>query len=118
VYGQYRPTIILTQVDTALHPSGGSKAYSQYIKHLEKTSPEIIAQETRGTLENFTLGWGDYLQAPLQVRLFDIYLNLSQLKKTKPLQDNLASATYETFEQCPIKYRRYEEVCCILPGNR
>lgn len=32
----------------------------------------------------------------------------------QPLQDNLASATYDTFEQCPTKYLKYEEVILIF----
>lgn len=28
----------------------------------------------------------------------------------QPLQDNLESATYETFEKDPIKYQQYEKV--------
>ena len=42
---------------------------------------------------DFTMGYGDFLQAPLQ-----------------PLMDDLGSATYEIFERDPVKYRQYEEV--------
>lgn len=42
--------------------------------------------------EVFGLSYRDYLQAPLQ-----------------PLQDNLESQTYETFEKDPVKYVQYEE---------
>lgn len=41
----------------------------------------------------FTQGYADYLQAPLQ-----------------PLTDDLGSMTYEVFERDPVKYRQYEEV--------
>lgn len=41
----------------------------------------------------FTQGYADYLQAPLQ-----------------PLMDDLGSMTYEVFERDPVKYRQYEEV--------
>lgn len=41
----------------------------------------------------FTQGYADYLQAPLQ-----------------PLMDDLGSLTYEVFERDPVKYRQYEEV--------
>ncbi|KAG0253627.1 hypothetical protein DFQ27_007291 [Actinomortierella ambigua] len=44
-----------------------------------------------GLDEQFAAGYQDYLQAPLQ-----------------PLQDNLESSTYETFEKDPIKYQQYE----------
>lgn len=43
-------------------------AYPQYIRHLEKTSPAVLAMETPGTVESFAQGYFDYLQAPLQVR--------------------------------------------------
>jgi len=42
--------------------------------------------------EQFELPYHDYLQAPLQ-----------------PLQDDLESQTYETFEKDPVKYVQYEE---------
>lgn len=32
----------------------------------------------------------------------------------QPLMDNLQSITYQTFEQDPVKYRNYEEVCRIV----
>jgi hypothetical protein len=41
----------------------------------------------------FTQGYADYLQAPLQ-----------------PLMDDLGSITYEVFERDPVKYNQYEEV--------
>ena len=42
----------------------------------------------------FTQGYADFLQAPLQ-----------------PLMDDLGSMTYEVFERDPVKYNQYEEVC-------
>ncbi|KAJ7494686.1 PRMT5-domain-containing protein [Mycena galericulata] len=72
--------------------SAGNLAYSQYLRHLEKTSPAVQAALTSGTVENFAQGYQDYLQAPLQ-----------------PLMDNLQSVTYQTFEQDPVKYHNYEE---------
>lgn len=44
------------------------------------------------TIEEYTLGFEDTLQAPLQ-----------------PLMDNLESSTYEVFEKDPVKYERYYE---------
>lgn len=41
----------------------------------------------------FTQGYADFLQAPLQ-----------------PLMDDLGSMTYEVFERDPVKYHQYEEV--------
>ncbi|GJJ08559.1 hypothetical protein Clacol_002777 [Clathrus columnatus] len=87
-----RPTIILAHIDLHLHPQGGEVAYLQYIRHLEKTSPQIQAAEIEGTLEHFARGYQDYLQAPLQ-----------------PLMDNLPSITYEMFEKDPVKYAQYEK---------
>ncbi|KAF3483168.1 arginine N-methyltransferase HSL7 [Arthroderma uncinatum] len=56
-----------------------------YIRNLEQKQPHW----TR--VENFTLGYQDYLQAPLQ-----------------PLTVNLESVTYEVFETDPVKYEWYE----------
>ncbi|EMD34129.1 hypothetical protein CERSUDRAFT_141621 [Gelatoporia subvermispora B] len=87
-----QPNIILSGTSAGRHGKGGESAYMQYIRHLEKTSPSVQAAQTEGTVEHFAQGYQDYLQAPLQ-----------------PLMDNLQSATYQTFEQDPIKYRNYEE---------
>jgi protein arginine N-methyltransferase 5 len=65
---QHRPYFILAGTRDNLHAKGGEQAYSQYIKHLENTSPAVIARKTEGTVENFASGYQDYLQAPLQVR--------------------------------------------------
>ncbi|KAK7033061.1 protein arginine N-methyltransferase [Favolaschia claudopus] len=88
----HRPIVILSGANAGLHTRGGELAYSQYLRHLEKTSPAIQAALTSGTVENFAQGYQDYLQAPLQ-----------------PLMDNLQSVTYQTFEQDPVKYHNYEE---------
>ncbi|KAF8515395.1 PRMT5-domain-containing protein [Hysterangium stoloniferum] len=96
-----RPTIILSQTKTALHQSGGDGAYLQYIRHLEKTSPGVKAASTEGTVEFFSRGYQDYLQAPLQ-----------------PLMDNLQSMTYETFEKDPVKYAQYEQAMYLALCDR
>lgn len=88
----HQPTIILSGVSKGQHVKGGETAYSQYVRHLEKTSPAVIASQKLGTVENYANGYQDFLQAPLQ-----------------PLMDNLQSATYQTFEQDPVKYANYEE---------
>ncbi|KAJ6505960.1 PRMT5-domain-containing protein [Mycena vulgaris] len=88
----HRPIVILSGANLGLHSLGGELAYSQYLRHLEKTSPAVQAAQTSGTVENFAQGYQDYLQAPLQ-----------------PLMDNLQSVTYQTFEQDPVKYHNYEE---------
>ncbi|PFH53048.1 hypothetical protein AMATHDRAFT_138418 [Amanita thiersii Skay4041] len=111
------PTIILSDVVSGLHNRGGEAAYSQYVRHLEKTSLAVQASQKPGTVENFAQGYQDYLQAPLQ-----------------PLMDNLQSLTYQTFEQDPIKYTQYEEaifkallewqptseriICCVAGAGR
>ena len=72
--------IILSEVNAGNHSRGGEAAYSQYVRHLEKTSPAVKAAQSAGTVENFAQGYQDFLQAPLQVRLFlvdhDDYLNV------------------------------------------
>ncbi|KAH6908994.1 shk1 kinase-binding protein 1 [Coprinopsis sp. MPI-PUGE-AT-0042] len=88
----HRPTIILADANTGKHARGGERAYAQYIRHLETTSPIVQAVQKPGTVENFAQGYQDYLQAPLQ-----------------PLMDNLPSFTYQTFERDPVKYAQYEE---------
>ena len=35
----------------------------------------------------------------------------------QPLQDNLESATYETFEKDPVKYAQYEKALTHLPHS-
>ncbi|KAF8932067.1 hypothetical protein BGZ58_007244 [Dissophora ornata] len=59
--------------------------HADYIRYLHRT------QEGPDVIDQFATGYQDYLQAPLQ-----------------PLQDNLESSTYETFEKDPIKYQQYE----------
>ncbi|TFY74564.1 hypothetical protein EWM64_g9448 [Hericium alpestre] len=88
---KHRPIVILSGAADGLHSRGGEAAYLQYVRHLEKTSPSVMQMKTAGTVENFAQGYQDYLQAPLQ-----------------PLMDNLGSITYQTFEQDPVKYERYE----------
>lgn len=61
------PTVLLARTRSRIHENGGDLAYAQYIRHLERTSPAVIAAEQPGTLENFAKGYWDYLQAPLQV---------------------------------------------------
>ncbi|KAK4209350.1 hypothetical protein QBC37DRAFT_54988 [Rhypophila decipiens] len=60
--------------------------YVAYMRYLERQQPPYSAMETEQLL-----WFQDLLQSPLQ-----------------PLSDNLESATYETFEQDPVKYERYE----------
>ena len=61
-----------------------------YIRNLQRKQPP------RSDLERFSIGYQDYLQAPLQ-----------------PLTDNLESVTYEVFEKDPIKYDLYEKAIAL-----
>lgn len=98
---KHHPTILLSRTRTRVHQSGGHMAYAQYVRHLERTAPELVAADQPGTLENFAKGYWDYLQAPLQ-----------------PLMDNLGSGTYDTFERDPVKYERYEEAVFLALSDR
>lgn len=73
-------TIILTGEPTK------SKQYSQYLRHLRSTVPELNDNECEEK------PFWDVLQTPLQ-----------------PLSHNLEYATYETFESDPVKYNGYEK---------
>ena len=66
---KHSPTILLSGTKNGLHAKGGYLAYGDYIRHLEKTSPVVLAAEKPGTVESFAQGYWDYLQAPLQVRV-------------------------------------------------
>lgn len=57
----------MAEANAGRHSRGGETAYSQYVRHLEKTSPPVQAAQKPGTVENFAQGYQDYLQAPLQV---------------------------------------------------
>ncbi|KAL0570210.1 hypothetical protein V5O48_011747, partial [Marasmius crinis-equi] len=106
----HRPNIVLANVASGVHARGGEDAYSQYIRHLESTSPIVQATKKTGTVENFAQGYQDFLQAPLQVGTHSPEMLVHELTIVlKPLMDNLHSITYETFEQDPVKYRNYEE---------
>lgn len=83
---RYNVQCIVQGIDAGLHAAGGPAAYAQYIQHLYKTRPQNNAAH------DFTSGYEDYLQAPLQ-----------------PLMDNLESSTYEIFETDPVKYQQYEK---------
>lgn len=64
---------------------GQVKHYHQYMEHL------WLTQTPDDSLAQFSRGYEDYLQVPLQ-----------------PLMDNLESCTYEIFEKDPIKYTEYQ----------
>lgn len=84
---QHNPTYILFQTTLTRHPSGGPNAYLQYVRHITSQPPP------GSNNPEYTSGYADYLQAPLQ-----------------PLMDDLGSATYDVFERDAVKYRQYEEV--------
>lgn len=96
------------------HPAGGPTAYLQYIRHVLSTPGPVTTQSATASAQaripengaaDFTAGYADYLQAPLQ-----------------PLMDDLGSATYDVFERDPVKYRQYEEAIYLalmdLPEDR
>jgi len=58
--------------------------YYQYLDHL-------YTQQDIDPIEQFSRGYEDYLQTPLQ-----------------PLMENLESQTYEVFEKDPVKYAEYQ----------
>ncbi|CAG8485867.1 5065_t:CDS:10 [Cetraspora pellucida] len=84
---KYKPNFIIDCVaDGPNHASGGLAAYQEYIHYLNRTMPELTQ------VEQFALGYHDFLQSPLQ-----------------PLMDNLESSTYEVFEKDSTKYALYEK---------
>jgi len=87
---RHRVQIILHagDISDALQPSGESET-SKYVHYLARL---FQSQDALTPQEQFELPYHDVLQAPLQ-----------------PLQDNLESQTYETFERDPVKYVQYEE---------
>jgi len=80
---RYRVQVILQGLDDDVESE--TSKYLHYIARLFQSRPSLSPQE------QFELPYHDYLQAPLQ-----------------PLQDNLESQTYETFEKDPVKYVQYE----------
>lgn len=103
------PSIVVSHVNAAKHPSGGPQAYVQYVRHLESTATThaspISAPQTAATgimpMDPHYQQYMDYLQSPLQ-----------------PLMDDLSSATYETFEADPVKYRLYEDAISAALSDR
>ncbi|KAF9984695.1 hypothetical protein BGZ75_003734 [Mortierella antarctica] len=79
------PKLVLDEFSDDMLQQMLSSPHADYVRYLHRT------QETLGVIDQFATGYQDYLQAPLQ-----------------PLQDNLESSTYETFEKDPIKYQQYE----------
>ena len=106
----------MSGVSSGLHTKGGESAYVQYVRYVEKTSSAVQAAMTEGTVEHFAQGYQDYLQNPLQVYISTSFPPTIVLTSAQPLMDNLQSITYQTFEQDPVKYRNYEEVCVICYG--
>jgi type II protein arginine methyltransferase len=46
---------------TSKHQNGGFAAYQEYVRHLNRTMPEL------NQVERFGSGYQDFLQSPLQV---------------------------------------------------
>eukprot|EP00932_Pfiesteria_piscicida_P022164 SRR837773.8928.p1 GENE.SRR837773.8928~~SRR837773.8928.p1 ORF type:complete len:466 (-),score=50.75 SRR837773.8928:75-1472(-) len=83
---RFRVQVIIQGLTDAAGSEAENDKYLHYIARLFQGRPPLTAQE------QFELPYHDYLQAPLQ-----------------PLQDDLESQTYETFEKDPVKYVQYEE---------
>ncbi|KAF9304184.1 hypothetical protein BGZ74_002171 [Mortierella antarctica] len=79
------PKLTLDEFSDDMLEHSFASPQADYVRYLHRT------QETPGVIDQFAVGYQDFLQAPLQ-----------------PLQDNLESNTYETFEKDPIKYQQYE----------
>ncbi|KAG0086915.1 hypothetical protein BGZ93_003331 [Podila epicladia] len=79
------PKLTLDEFSDDILEHSFASPHADYVRYLHRT------QETPGVIDQFAVGYQDFLQAPLQ-----------------PLQDNLESSTYETFEKDPIKYQQYE----------
>ncbi|WVQ62352.1 uncharacterized protein L199_000492 [Kwoniella botswanensis] len=88
------PTYVLHGTTMQKHTAGGPNAYLQYVRHI--TSQPPAPNGLPPSADEFTSGYADYLQAPLQ-----------------PLMDDLGSATYDIFERDPVKYRQYEEAITL-----
>jgi len=73
-------------------PESGDDAEAETGKYLNYIARLFQSRSPLTPLEQFELPYHDYLQAPLQ-----------------PLQNDLESQTYETFEKDPVKYVQYEE---------
>lgn len=83
---KYRVQVILQGLGDGEGSEIENDKYIHYIARLFQGRPPMTPQQ------QFELNYHDYLQAPLQ-----------------PLQDDLESQTYETFEKDPVKYVQYEE---------
>jgi len=83
---RYKVQVIFKGLSDGAEGDADAAKYLHYIARLFQSRPALTPQE------QFELPYHDYLQAPLQ-----------------PLQDDLESQTYETFEKDPVKYVRYEE---------
>jgi len=83
---RHRVQVIISGLSDAAGAEVENDKYIHYVARLFQGRPPMTSQE------QFELPYHDYLQAPLQ-----------------PLQDDLESQTYETFEKDPVKYVQYEE---------
>ncbi|WRT64001.1 uncharacterized protein IL334_000928 [Kwoniella shivajii] len=92
------PTYVLHGTTMQKHTAGGPNAYLQYVRHITSAPP--APNGLPPSADEFTSGYADYLQAPLQ-----------------PLMDDLGSATYDVFERDPVKYRQYEEAITLALGD-
>jgi len=90
---QHKPRLLVSGRADA--HSEGLGAHVQYLRYL--VSQRLAPSQQ----ERYEAPYYDFLQAPLQ-----------------PLQDNLESQTYETFEKDPVKYERYERAVYLYLCQR
>ena len=88
--------IMPTPAEAALSKNKPTKKQKDPTPHLSYIRNLQRKQPPRSELERFSIGYQDYLQAPLQ-----------------PLTDDLESVTYEVFEKDPIKYDLYEKAIAL-----
>lgn len=85
-----------TPAEAALSKNTSTKKQKDPTPHLSYIRNLQRKQPPRSDVERFSIGYQDYLQAPLQ-----------------PLTDNLESVTYEVFEKDPVKYDLYEKAIAL-----
>jgi len=83
---RFRVQVVIQGLSETPGSEAENDKYIHYIARLFQGRPPL------NPTEMFEQPYHDFLQAPLQ-----------------PLQDNLESQTYETFEKDPVKYVQYEE---------
>lgn len=71
---QNHPMIILSDTAKKLQPKGTEDKYVDYVRYLENSSEHVQKTLEYNTLENYSQGYQDYLQMPLQVSIRNFIL--------------------------------------------